>query len=35
MLGSLWAVLDVVIHAFVARDHGETIQLLELYMNNK
>lgn len=34
-LSSLWAVQDVVFHAFVVRGNGQQMALLELYIDNK
>jgi NAD+ kinase len=34
-LGTLWAVQDVVFHAFVVPGHGQQITVLELYIDNK
>jgi NAD+ kinase len=35
VLRSLWAVQDVVFHAFVMPDHGQQMAQLELYIDNK
>jgi NAD+ kinase len=35
VLRSLWAVQDVVFHAFVVPDHGQQMAQLELYIDNK
>ena len=34
-LGTLWAVQDVVFHAFVVPGHGQQMALLELYIDGK